>query len=94
MAEVGVQLPRWQSHKKVCGDKIVRAYGDASIPEPYVVWILDCGGRIEPSQETLNRVPEGVDATGGYYVLYEDGFASWSPAKAFEEGYSRLEGLL
>lgn len=25
---------------------------------------------------------------GGYYVQYKDGFQSWSPAKAFEEGYS------
>lgn len=24
----------------------------------------------------------------GYYVLYADGYESWSPAKAFEEGYS------
>ena len=85
-----VALPQWLSHKKVYGDKIVNAYGDASIPEPYVVWILECGGRIEPSQETLDRVPKGVNAEGGYYVLYKDGFASWSPAKAFEEGYTRI----
>lgn len=24
---------------------------------------------------------------GGYYVLYKDGYASYSPAEAFEEGY-------
>lgn len=27
----------------------------------------------------------------GYYVVYEDGYASWSPSKAFEEGYTRIE---
>lgn len=27
---------------------------------------------------------------GGYYVLYGDGYDSYSPAQAFEEGYSRL----
>lgn len=27
---------------------------------------------------------------GGYYVLYEDGYESYSPAKAFEEGYTKL----
>jgi hypothetical protein len=26
---------------------------------------------------------------GGYYVVYADGYASWSPAQAFEEGYTR-----
>ena len=24
---------------------------------------------------------------GGYYVVYKDGYQSYSPAKAFEEGY-------
>jgi hypothetical protein len=27
---------------------------------------------------------------GGYYVVYEDGYKSYSPAKAFEEGYSLI----
>lgn len=28
---------------------------------------------------------------GGYYVRYEDGYESWSPAKAFEEGYTEID---
>lgn len=28
---------------------------------------------------------------GGYYVVYSDGYASYSPAKAFEEGYAECE---
>lgn len=27
---------------------------------------------------------------GGYYVVYGDGYKSYSPAKAFEEGYTRI----
>jgi len=27
---------------------------------------------------------------GGYYVVYKDGYKSYSPAKAFEEGYTRI----
>ena len=27
---------------------------------------------------------------GGYYVVYEDGYVSFSPAKAFEEGYTKI----
>jgi hypothetical protein len=30
---------------------------------------------------------------GGYYVRYEDGYESYSPAKAFEEGYTRVSSL-
>ncbi len=27
---------------------------------------------------------------GGYYVVYADGYRSWSPAEAFESGYTRI----
>lgn len=27
---------------------------------------------------------------GGYYVVYKDGYKSFSPAEAFEEGYTRI----
>ena len=27
---------------------------------------------------------------GGYYVVYEDGYKSFSPASAFESGYTPL----
>lgn len=29
----------------------------------------------------------------GYKVVYEDGYTSWSPTKAFEEAYRRIDGL-
>ena len=29
---------------------------------------------------------------GDYYVVYKDGYASISPARAFEDGYSLIEG--
>lgn len=31
-----------------------------------------------------------LDLVGGYYVKYPDGYASWSPADAFEDGYMHL----
>ena len=27
---------------------------------------------------------------GGYYVVYKDGYKSWSPAEVFEKGYTKL----
>lgn len=29
-------------------------------------------------------------AAGGYYVVYDDGYQSYSPAEAFEAGYSLI----
>jgi hypothetical protein len=86
-----VQLPRWQSYKKVWGDKIIEERV-SQIPEVVYVreWLLACGGLVQVSEALKNRVPEGMDPVGGYYVLYAGGFESWSPASAFEEGYRRI----
>lgn len=81
-------LPRWQSHKIVEGDKIVEVI---AILGPRVTrWRLACGIAVDVSDALYARVPSDIEATAGYYVLYDDGYESWSPAKAFEEGYSRL----
>lgn len=31
-----------------------------------------------------------IEIVGGYLVFYEDGYQSFSPAKAFEDGYTRV----
>ena len=33
---------------------------------------------------------KGDEEDLGYYVVYKDGYKSWSPTKAFEEGYTRI----
>ena len=55
------------------------------------------GARITPTEEryaSFEVKPEYVEKhnpkAGGYFVVYEDGYQSWSPAKAFEEGYDRI----
>jgi hypothetical protein len=78
----GIDLPRYRCHKAVREDKII-ASGTMH-------WSLACGGSVILSMELRGRVPEHVDPVGGYYVLYDDGFESWSPAKAFEDGYTKL----
>lgn len=95
-----VQLPRWKSHKEVWGDKIVevRDVGPANREGPDdsgFRWVLACGAIISVSLHLHNRVSDVIDAsldpTGGYYVLYNDNYESWSPSEAFEEGYTRIE---
>lgn len=90
----GTSLPEWQSHKKVLGDRIEREEVKGLALEGRVrhQWFLRCGAIIDASDELQRRVPATVSPIGGYYVRYEDGFESWSPAKAFEEGYTKVEG--
>ncbi len=88
-----IQLPRWQSHKKVWADKIVGISKADNNQQPVmpddsgIVWHLACGAFIHVSFALIAR---GSPSVGDYYVLYEDSYQSWSPAKAFDSGYTRL----
>lgn len=74
-------LDEYRCHKVVSAGKIARitAAGTDAILH------LEKGGQLTVSKEYWGKhAPE----VGGYYVEYADGYASYSPAKAFEEGYS------
>jgi hypothetical protein len=87
-AQTGQELPRYQSHKQVWALKI------KSIEDPNNA---TDGSRLLYFAE--GYLPICVDGdymtkhnpqVGGYYVVYADGYKSWSPALAFEEGYTRV----
>lgn len=81
------KMLRYQCHKQVCALKIgdiikVHADGTATLEIcdpgfPFVVVGKDVISRYMP-------------LPGDYYVVYDDGYQSISPAKAFEEGYTRI----
>lgn len=82
------ELPKYQSHK------IVRALKIAAIETH-----KDGSATIAPKDDgfsTLKTQPgyaerfKGEEIDLGYYVCYEDGYESWSPAEAFESGYTRI----
>ncbi|RUV08001.1 hypothetical protein EOA79_02310 [Mesorhizobium sp. M1A.F.Ca.IN.020.03.2.1] len=78
------EMPRYQCHKKVWALKIER------VDESQTLYPVDKGyAPIRVSDEWLERY-RGSDQDPGYYVVYDDGFSSWSPTKAFEGGYTRL----
>lgn len=75
----------WKCHKLVRAEKIkeVLDFGN-------YIYRLDFegGGFRHPSPDyMLKHRP----VAGGYFVVYEGGYESFSPAKAFEEGYSRID---
>lgn len=94
------QLPRYQCHKKVWALKIAEINRHPSpSPDPNVETdIYDGGATIIPAD--AGYAPFFVEAeylrkhrpvAGGYYVVYEDGYKSYSPASAFESGYTLIE---
>lgn len=83
-------MPKYQCHKQVWALKIKAvAQGTQPTDLPGGSWMLhpadDGYGPLEVSHEWYAKhKPEA----GGYYVVYEDGYKSYSPASAFESGYT------
>jgi len=78
-------LPKWHSHKVVKAAQIVaiNGFSDEFCSLVFNYPILP----ITVSQEYMKKHDPQI---GGYYVLYEDGYQSWSPAVAFEDGYTKI----
>jgi hypothetical protein len=81
MDDAATGLPRWKCHKEVFADKIV---GTACAGREL---FLRLGGFVRLGHDLQTR---GAPIIGGYYVRYLDGYESWSPADAFEDGYTRV----
>jgi hypothetical protein len=89
-AHVAAQMPRYKCHKEVYALKIDRIdrrpFGEAGVEHTLV--FAESG--FAPLIVGLDYIEKHQPKAGGYYVVYDDGYKSFSPAKAFEEGYTRL----
>lgn len=81
------KLPLYQSHKRVWAVKIKG------------LLCTQDGVFIVPDDPDLGNIPVGPEyldkhnpEPGGYFVLYEDNYQSFSPAEAFESGYTLVQG--
>ncbi len=96
-------LPQYQCHKKVRALKIKNIAwehgiawnaGDAGTPPMGDILV----GNIIPTNPNYVSIPISAayvekhrPQRGGYYVLYADGYKSYSPADVFEAGYTALK---
>jgi hypothetical protein len=78
-----MDLPRWKCHKEVGADKIVRIEPSTTGATLHLE-----GGAI--ANVNLLWQDRHRPQVGGYYVVYNDDYSSFSPAQAFEEGYTRI----
>lgn len=84
MSEAMTEMPRYRSHKTVWALKIKEIRWDGATP---ILVPEESGYAAFPV--TLDYVQKHNPQVGGYYVQYKDGYKSFSPAAAFEEGYTR-----
>lgn len=85
----------FKCHKVVCAGKVLAAQPPEE-PDAGVVLTLEGADKIVVSPEWVEKHAPNthyLHLIGGYYVRYEDGYTSWSPADAFETGYTDLEAL-
>lgn len=80
-------MPKYRCHKEVWALKIKKV-----LPDEWGVGLQfeEPGFAVKAfTNEELKGRPN--PKAGMYMVQYEDGYTSFSPAKAFEEGYTRIK---
>jgi hypothetical protein len=95
-AVAGRELPRYKCHKEVWALKIKEVFqhgggitSHGRTFESAGVFIVPEDGRYEAFDVEFAYV-QRMPRAGGYYVVYEDGYKSYSPAEAFESGYTLI----
>lgn len=97
----GVELPLYTCHKQVRASKIMHIvyehpFGGAAkliVELPTMATPPHVQPRIV-IDVAESYVAKHEPAIGGYYVRYEDGYESFSPAAAFEAGYTLLDNCV
>ena len=85
-------LPVYKCHKEVRACKI-GAIGQRIVAGKGVVTEITPADGFESFEVVAaDYMTKHQPEAGGYYVRYADGYESYSPAKAFEEGYTLLSG--
>lgn len=78
-------MPRYKCHKEVRALRIVKIE-----PQGEEGYVLEFQPPYVPFVVKHSWYEQHKPAAGGYYVVYEDGFSSYSPADAFEKGYTLI----
>lgn len=78
------ELPKYKCHKEVWALKI------KSIERDAVTKITFDDPEYAPILVSYDYDQKHNPEPGGYYVVYGDGYKSFSPADTFESGYTRL----
>jgi hypothetical protein len=81
------KLAQYRCHKVVRAGRVTREADEYSFFVP--VRCADGSELRLPMPKGATRAPKA----GDYYVVYEDGYTSLSPAKAFEDGYTLISSI-
>lgn len=85
----GVEMPKYKCHKEVWAFKIKEISEIPSASDGKVT-ITPVEDGYAPFKVDIDYIQRHKPEVGGYYVVYKDGYKSYSPAGAFEDGYSMI----
>lgn len=77
-----MEMPRYRSHKQVWALEIATV-------DLHKLTFRDAG--YAPIVCDATMFSRYTPVPGDFYVVYDDGYKSFSPAKAFKEGYTRID---
>jgi hypothetical protein len=89
-----IEMPRYVCHKRVWALELEAIsepnYPTANNPTPARQLVFRDRGfaPIMASEEMFSRY---IPVPGDFYVVYNDGYKSFSPRKAFLEGYTKVQ---
>jgi hypothetical protein len=81
-------MPKYRCHKEVHALKIADIRGWSEVGSGAAITPADEG--FAPFTVDDEYLAKHKPQVGGYYVVYADGYQSFSPAEAFESGYTRI----
>jgi hypothetical protein len=84
------EIAQWRSHKIVRAGKVMAQQVEDTGEGIAILTVEDVNGAPCKVEVPDNFFARGAPSPGDYVVIYDDGYKSWSPAKAFEEGYTRI----
>lgn len=87
---VSAEMPKYKCHKEVWALKLedVKVYNDLN-GKHFALYPED--KRYEPFFVEKDWFQKHSPEKGGYYVVYQGGYASYSPAADFESGYTLIK---
>lgn len=89
MSDVSRELPKYQSHKQVWALKIAEL-NPVLHPNDGSAFMTPAEEGYAPFKLDADYMQKHTPHVGGYYVVYADGYKSFSPAEAFEGGYTAV----
>lgn len=77
-----IEMPAYRSHKIVHALQISAITGNL---------LTFTDARFAPLQVSDEYIAKRDPTAGGYFVVYEDGYQSFSPREAFDKGYCAVD---